>query len=65
MTWEQKSRWFIRSDKGYNVCKAMVGETPMYTAWTPRKKELLCTPNLEEAKQACEEHYSKRKPEAA
>jgi hypothetical protein len=54
MEWTQRSRWFIESDKGYRVSKAIGKDGTIYTAWTPSREALIYTPLLQEAKNACE-----------
>jgi len=62
MEWDgSRGKWFITSGCGrYRVCKALVFDVPVYTAWanigSAWPTMLTTSERLEEAKCACDEH---------
>lgn len=64
MEFKQVNRWYMQSEEGYRISKALT-ECPLpYAAWPPGSKTenpaLAFTPTAKEAIQACEEHFNNR-----
>lgn len=64
MQWEQKTNWYLESDREYRISKTTSKCPGQYTAWAPGSKPetpaLGYAATLEQAKQLCETHFNNR-----